>query len=210
MVYCLLYIILSKIMLSEVKPKLSPLINFVAKPFSKINPNILSIVGLIFPVLFFVFMAEKNLGLALVMLFGTVFDTIDGAVARLTNRITKFGGLLDSTLDRLADALCIIAFYYAGIISIELALIVLVESYLISYIRSRAELAAKGEMVLNVGIIERPERVIAFILALICAFDPISKVVLGGFDISIWIFIVLTILSFITILQRILIAQKRL
>ena len=197
-------------MLSEIKPKLAPVINFVAKPFSKINPNILSIVGMIFPILFLIFMIQKNYIVALIMLFGTIFDTLDGAVARMTNKITKFGGLLDSSLDRLADALCIIGFFYAGIISIELVLIVLVESYMISYIRSRAELAAKGEMILNVGIIERPERVLAFILAIICSFYPIARIQLGGFSLSIWIFIILAILSFITIIQRIYISSKRL
>lgn len=197
-------------MLSEIKPKLSPLINAIAKPFSKINPNILSLIGMIFPILFLIFMIQKNYLWALVMLFGSLFDLLDGAVARISNRVTKFGGLLDSTLDRLSDALYITGFYYSGIISLELALVVLVESYLISYIRSRAELAAKGEFVLNVGVIERPERIVAFFLSLICAFDPISKVLLGGLTISVWIFILLAGLSFITIIQRFYIAAKRL
>ena len=197
-------------MLSELKPRLSPIINTVAKPFLKINPNVLSIVGLIFPVLFLIFMIQKNYVIALLMLFGTIFDTLDGAVARMTNRITKFGGLLDSTLDRLADALCIVGFYFAGVVSIELVLIVLIESYLISYIRSRAELAAKGELVLNVGIIERPERVIALVFALIFLFDPLSKIVFGGFNISTWIFVILAILSAVTIIQRMVVAKARL
>lgn len=196
------------LMLSEIKPKFTPLINAVAKPFSKVHPNILSIIGMIFPILFFVLMANKQYGWALLSMLGTLFDLLDGAVARMSNRITKFGALLDSTLDRIADGLMIVAFFYAGLVNIELVLIVLVESYLISYIRSRAELAAKGEFVLNVGIIERPERLLILAFALFSAL-PITTTILGC-TLTTTIYIALAILSAVTVLQRLYLAAIKL
>jgi len=187
-------------MLSEIKPKLSPIINFVARPFLIIHPNILSLIGLIFPILFLYFMTINSYWWAGFMLLGSIFDTLDGAVAKITNRVTKFGALLDSTLDRISDGLIILGFYYSGLIPLELTLIVLIESYLISYIRSRSELAAKGEFVLSVGIIERPERIVLFMLTLIFAQ--------WGF--AVHTFVVLAILSLITILQRLIVSYRRL
>jgi len=149
-------------------------------------------------------MIRQEFGWAFAMAIGTSFDTLDGAVAKLSNRVTKLGALLDSTLDRLSDALMVIGFYYGGLLGLELALIVLVESYLISYIRSRAELAAKGDFVLNVGIIERPERIIILMLALILKLLNLPQISITG------VFIILALLSFITILQRMVIAGKRL
>jgi len=197
-------------MISDIKPKLSPVINLIAKPFLKINPNIITITGLIFPVLFLFFMSQKNYILSLIMLIGTAFDTIDGAVARLTNKVTKFGGLLDSTLDRVADALIIIGFSASGLVSINLVIVTLVTSYLISYIRSRAELASNGAFVLNIGVIERPERIALLGLALIFAFQPFDKYMIWGTSMSGIVFYLLVGLSIITIIQRLIVAKKRL
>lgn len=197
-------------MLSEIKPKLTPLINKLSGPFTILPPNLISIVGIIFPVLFLWFMTQQQYIWALIMLAGTAFDLLDGAVARLTNKVSAFGGLLDSTLDRLADALLIIGFYYAGLVSLELVLVVLVESYLISYIRSRAELAAKGNLVLNVGIVERPERLLLLGLALISAFAPLAGITVLNCTLTQTLFIVLAILSFVTVLQRLYISYKKL
>jgi phosphatidylglycerophosphate synthase len=197
-------------MISDIKPKLNPLISIIAKPFSFIHPNILSLVGMIFPILFLYFMTQHKYVIALCMLIGTAFDTLDGAVARMTNRITRFGALLDSTLDRLADALVIIGFHYAGLVPLEVVLIVFIESFLISYIRSRAELADKGNLSLAVGIIERPERILIIGLAVLAAiFMPTTQIIFSC-TLTQTIFIILAILSLVTILQRIYVSYKKL
>jgi phosphatidylglycerophosphate synthase len=183
---------------------------FIAKPFSFINPNLLSLMGMIFPILFLYFMTQSNYVVALFMLIGTAFDTLDGAVARMTNRITRFGALLDSTLDRLADALVIIGFHYAGLVSLEIVLVVFIESFLISYIRSRAELADKGNLSLAVGIIERPERIVIMGLALLAGiFMPTTQIIFSC-TLTQTIFIIFAILSFVTILQRVYVSYKKL
>jgi CDP-diacylglycerol--glycerol-3-phosphate 3-phosphatidyltransferase len=104
------------------------------------------------------------------------FDMLDGALARSTNRVTKFGAILDSTLDRFSEAVLLLSLLPAyasqqsnlGIAFVGLAL---VGSYLVSYVRARAEgMGIKCE----VGILTRPERVIIFTLGLL--LSPINFV----------------------------------
>ena len=69
---------------------------------------------------------------------------LDGALARRTNRVTKFGGVLDSTLDRVSEAAVLIgiAVFYANRQStwgVALAGITMISSQLVSYIRAKAE-----------------------------------------------------------------------
>lgn len=181
-------------MLSKYKQDLNRVILILAKPFMRVHPDILSVIGTLFPILFLYFMIQQKYLAALVSFLSVFYDTVDGAVARATGKVTKFGGLLDSTLDRISDSIYIISFYYAGIISIELTLMLLLSSYLISYIRSRAELAGKGSFVLNVGLIERPERMIFLVSALIAElFAP---------GLAKYILIMMLILSVVTVLQR--------
>ena len=78
-----------------------------------------------------------------VMLLGGLFDALDGAVARESNRMSDFGAFLDSTLDRLYEAL--------------LAGVAMTFSLLTSYARARAE--GLG-MECQVGLLERAGRVV--------------------------------------------------
>ncbi len=93
------------------------------------------------------------------MLVGGVFDMFDGALARHTGRVTVFGGVLDSTLDRLSEAVLLLAvFIYANasLLTGLLAFLALVGSFMVSYIRARAEGAG---LECKVGVFTRPERV---------------------------------------------------
>jgi CDP-diacylglycerol--glycerol-3-phosphate 3-phosphatidyltransferase len=130
-----------------------------------------------------------------VVLIAGFFDMIDGALARSTNRVTKFGAVLDSTLDRLSEAALMLSilFIYAdeqstlGIIIVSLALI---GSLLVSYIRSRAE--ALG-IACEVGIFTRTERIIVLALGLLLSrIDYVLIVTLG----------VIAFFSIITVCQR--------
>ena len=97
-------------MLTAIKPKLSKTIDLIAKPFSKVNPNILTLLGLLPPIFFIIFMVNKNYILALIMFGGLFFDMIDGAVARMSNNTSAFGAFLDSSIDRVSDSMFIFAF----------------------------------------------------------------------------------------------------
>ncbi len=97
-----------------------------------------------------------------VMLFGGLFDALDGAVARESNRMSAFGAFLDSTLDRLSESAIfvgIIFFYAASGRPYEtlLAGVAITFSLMTSYARARAEgLGLRCE----VGLLERAGRVL--------------------------------------------------
>ena len=79
-----------------------------------------------------------------VVLISGFFDMLDGALARSTGKITRFGGILDSTIDRMSESALLLGVLYVyasgnsvpGVVLVGLAL---VGSLLVSYIRSRAE-----------------------------------------------------------------------
>jgi len=104
-----------------------------------------------------------------VILVAGFFDILDGALARNTNRVTRFGAALDSSLDRLSEAIWLLAilivYARAGLfIGIILVGVTLISSQLVSYIRARAE--ALG-LECQVGLCTRPERVIVLALGLL-------------------------------------------
>jgi archaetidylinositol phosphate synthase len=96
---------------------------------------------------------------------GGAFDLFDGEVARRTNRDTKAGAFLDSNLDRISDAVSIIALIYGKLINYILGYFILFLVIMISYTRSRAE--NEGVNMKGVGFMERAERVIFLLVALI-------------------------------------------
>ena len=105
---------------------------------------------------------------ALLLLCSLPLDALDGAVARAAGRTNRFGMVLDSTLDRYADGFIFAAFgyYFAGQGRLDMlvaALAALVGSFLVSYIRARAE-DAKVAVKATVGLFSRLERVVVLLV----------------------------------------------
>lgn len=196
-------------MLSSVKPTSEKFAKHVAKHLRFVSPNVLTLIGSIPPLLFFVFVVLHWYGWALVVYFGNLFDMLDGAVARLHGKESAFGGFLDSTFDRISDFLIISAFGFAGLVSWNLVVPFLCVSFLISYVRSRGELASGNRVKFAVGIMERTERLIGIFLALgLFVFFP--NFYLYGFSVVEIVLLVLLLLSVVTLIQRILFAYKKL
>lgn len=157
-----------------------------------ISPNIITAAGSL-ATLAAAFIIPQNLvSGGLLILFSGLFDILDGLVARVNNRATKFGAYLDSVLDRYSDSFLLIGFawYFLRSGSVEgcfLSMATLAGSLIISYAKARAEALGKQ---CNVGIIERPERII------IMAAGALSGWVMP----MIW---GLFILTHITVLQRV-------
>lgn len=162
-----------------------------------LNPNVLTVVGFaITTVAALCIPFNLRTGGALILL-GGLFDMLDGIVARTNGKDTKFGALLDSTLDRYSDSFLFlaIAWYFfekndlAGVL---LTIGSLVGALLVSYVRARAEgLGVECQ----VGLIERPERVV--LLALGCLTGWLLPVIAVVF-----------ILGHVTVLQRIFHVHK--
>ena len=97
-----------------------------------------------------------------VMLLGGLFDALDGAVARESNRMSSFGAFLDSTLDRLSESAVFVGvvFFYANAARPAEALLAglaMTFSLLTSYARARAE---GLDVPCEVGLLERAGRVV--------------------------------------------------
>jgi CDP-diacylglycerol--glycerol-3-phosphate 3-phosphatidyltransferase len=135
-----------------------------------INPNILTVIGVSLNVgcgLLFGMGWFFSAGIALIV--ANVFDMLDGQVARLSGRVTRFGGFLDSSLDRLSDMVVFVGLmvFYArdtplhSTLNVFLAGAGLMGSVMVSYSSARAEsLIPKCD----VGFLRRPERVVLFII----------------------------------------------
>jgi CDP-diacylglycerol--glycerol-3-phosphate 3-phosphatidyltransferase len=136
----------------------------------KINPNLLSVMGVSINVLCgLMFGLGHFFWAGVVLIVANLFDMLDGAVARRTGQVTRFGGFLDSTLDRISDMAAFVGlmvFYardteYHSTLNVMLAGLALVGSVLVSYASARAEsLIPKCD----VGFLRRPERVVLLII----------------------------------------------
>ncbi len=144
---------------------------------SKINPNVLTFMGLLINMVAGAFLAFGHFRTAgFVIIFAGLFDMVDGRVARATNQVTRFGGFFDSVLDRYSDlALLVGLLVYYGTINrpsyVVLTAIVMTASVMISYTRTRAENIVPT---CKVGFMERPERIVLFILGAL--FDRMAPV----------------------------------
>jgi CDP-diacylglycerol--glycerol-3-phosphate 3-phosphatidyltransferase len=168
---------------------------------TKISPNAITVLGLFIHIWVAAYIIQGRFVQAgLVLILAAFFDTLDGAVAKARGMITKFGGFLDSTIDRIADALILLALAWrfteaAGPAEEDLrwvaiaALVALVAGFMVSYVRARAE--ALG-FECKVGIAERAERVILLIVGLVFTYVlPITVALLA-------------VLASVTVLHRIL------
>lgn len=134
------------------------------------NPNHLTLVGLFINVWAAILFGFGNFFAAgIVLIFAGAFDILDGAVARLTSRTTKFGAFFDSVMDRYSDLaifIGIMIFYardtaYHSTLYVALTGIALIGSLMISYTRARAESLIPE---CKVGFLERPERLVLLII----------------------------------------------
>ena len=135
---------------------------------------------------------------ALILIFGTLFDGLDGTLARATGKTSDFGAFLDSTMDRAGEAVI-----YAGIAAgaalngktevIGLATLALGTGSLVSYVRARGE--GLG-VCANIGIAQRAERAAVLIVGLLA----------GGLASATWLtaaLLIISVASAITVMPRI-------
>jgi CDP-diacylglycerol--glycerol-3-phosphate 3-phosphatidyltransferase len=141
-------------------------------------------------------------------LFITAFvfaDLVDGTMARMTERSSRWGAWLDSTLDRVGDAAVFggIALWFAGegndLLLVSLCLYCLSTGAVVSYARARAE--GLG-MTANVGITERADRLVAILVA--TGLDGLGVPYIQAF--ALW---ALAVGSTVTIAQRAMTVRRQ-
>ena len=176
----------------------------IVRPIAKViaslgvHPNVLTITGFLVTIVSAVFYARGYFVIgALVLLFAGLFDVFDGDVARLSNKVTRFGAFLDSTLDRFTEFFIFSGFAWYFRKNFSLVLLVftaLFLSLMVSYTRARGEGLGYST---RKGPMDRPARYFFIIL--------ISFLPAGYFELYISVFIILTL---ITVVRRIVDLKK--
>jgi len=177
-----------------------------------VSANLITLIGFLITVAGAVLLAAGQPGAALlVLLVGTLSDTLDGQIARAAGGGTRFGAFLDSTLDRLSDAALAIAAVRLGasmfdrfdpfLATIGTAdvlfwggLLLLVGSFLVSYIRAKAESLGAGA---SVGLAPREARIAIYLVG-VAAWAATGNPQLFAAAVT-----VAALLATITVIQRI-------
>ena len=194
---------------ASLKPAVTRVINPIARGALRVGltPNSVTFagaIGLVFSALYFYPRQEFFIGTLLISFFA-LSDLFDGAMARISQRgASKWGGFLDSTIDRITDSAILIGLILALIETSDslapVALGALVAGTLVPYIRAKAEslgIECSG------GIAERTERLIIALTAI--GFEGLGVPYALAF--GVW---TLFALSLVTVVQRILIVKAAL
>ena len=151
-----------------------------------IHPNVLSLTGLVLSAgAGLLYSQGRFFWAAWVVLFAGICDTLDGHIARQTNKNNPFGAFFDSTLDRYSDMFLFVglAYYYAGGISLSpteihgqaspwtvvVIILAIAGSFMVSYTRARAE--GLGVQC-KAGMMQRPERITLLIIGSLLGSIP--------------------------------------
>jgi CDP-diacylglycerol--glycerol-3-phosphate 3-phosphatidyltransferase len=171
----------------------------------RIHPHVLTFSGLGISLLAFNFFRQGYFFSAGVMVvLAGVCDVLDGRLARETNRMSKFGALMDSTIDRYSEVLLFLGlamfFYDKHSHIVYLIILAIAGSFMVSYTRARAEglgIACK------VGLMKREERITY--LAIGSLLGAIPKIGIYFVLVTIWF---IAIFANVTVIQRVIFIRK--
>lgn len=175
------------------------------RPVGSINPNAVTFLGsLLNGVAAVLAFHEWFLAAFIFFVIGSVMDALDGAVAKVTGRVSAFGGFLDSTLDRVSEGLVLggLGLMFAAddnLWAVASCYVAIAASYLVSYTRAKAEalgVQCKG------GLASRTERVVVLAAGLLFA---------TWWQVSIEVAVhVLAVTAALTVLQRVIHVRRAL
>jgi CDP-diacylglycerol--glycerol-3-phosphate 3-phosphatidyltransferase len=195
--------------MSKLEKSRRTLANSVTPPIARLlvrtplTPNALTWLGFFITVGAAVLIVTGHfLAAGVVVLVAGLFDMLDGALARLTDRVSRFGAILDSTLDRLSEAAVLLALLAVftreqHVAASLLVGITLLGSLMVSYIRARME--GMG-IECKAGFFTRPERVI--ILALGLLLNQFENALLAALAI-------IAFFSYVTVVERLVYAWRQ-
>jgi CDP-diacylglycerol--glycerol-3-phosphate 3-phosphatidyltransferase len=187
-------------MLSHYKASLTRLGDPVARALLRahVRPNHLTMLGLGVSIVAAGALAQGRLRVGAVLLaLAGLFDFFDGSLARLANSVSAFGAFLDSVVDRYSDLVVLlgVVLYYhraADTTGVFLTMVALVGTIMTSYTKARAQSIG---VACEIGLIERPERLIVLIAG--ATFNLLTPAMIA-----------LAVLTNLTALQRILYMRR--
>ncbi|MEM2739636.1 MAG: CDP-alcohol phosphatidyltransferase family protein [Candidatus Bathyarchaeia archaeon] len=147
----------------------------------KLTPGSICLLGLLSALvsglILYMYGSRLLLYASILILLSGFMDALDGAVARLTNRTSRFGAFLDSTVDRVEESIILGSVILGGLCDISVGLVALVGSLLTSYMRARAE--SIGVNLAGVGLGERAERILILGLLTMAGYPDIAIAVIA-------------------------------
>jgi archaetidylinositol phosphate synthase len=158
----------------------------------RITPNALTILGLVFGVL--LYMNANAIWAPLILVISLICDGVDGSLAIITGKSSKWGALLDSVVDRLTEVFWILALYSLGVDS-KILITVLILASAQEYLRARAG----GVGLTQVGVVtvaERPVRA-SFVFIALVAFN-LNLEILNQIT---FVWLILQAISFLTVVK---------
>jgi archaetidylinositol phosphate synthase len=187
--------------LNNLRNSLQPHLEKIGKAFAStgLSPNFWTGVGI---AIAFASAIVYGLNLEFALIIGGIlllvsgfFDIVDGQVARVTQKTSKKGALLDSIFDKIAEVAIFLGILIGGYAEPYLVFLAITLSLLVSYARARAE--SLGIKLQGIGIGERAERLL--VIAVIG--------MIGFMDYAV---IIVIVIAGITLIQRIIVTAKQL
>jgi len=189
------------LLLNNLRDSLQPHLEKIGSSFAStgISPNGWSCIGLAFAfasaVIYGLNMEFALIIGGIVLLIAGFFDIVDGQVARVSQKITKAGGFLDSVFDKIAEVAIFLGILVGGFAEPYLVFLAITFSLLVSYTRSRAE--SLGVKLQGIGIGERAERLLVI-------------AIIGMIGFMEYAVIIVIIIAGVTFIQRIIVTAKAL
>jgi len=195
-------------MLSQNREKFRKISENIGSFFAKfgISPNSFTILSVFLGALCFWFLFQNNLTLAIIFfILASVSDLVDGAVARASQKVTKKGAFLDTICDRYVEGAALLGFLFLPlpdfIIKVEFWIfLALFGSLMTTYAKAAAK---EKEVILTEfkkGLLERPERIILILLAMILGIFSYSG--------TMYLIVFFAVFSNLTAIQRIFLVLK--
>jgi len=188
-------------MISRLRPKIGALQNFLAAPFIalKINPNVISVFGLVFAVIGAYFVYSQQWPLALVFfILAPCVDLIDGTVARALKKASPWGNYFETMLDRFVEFVLLGSFVFIFPLA---SLLALGFSMLVSYAKPRVGLIIITDNRDWPGIGDHADKLLLMMFGLISA-------ALGFVFVIEYVLYVIAFISLVGAVQRMAYAHK--
>jgi len=194
------------------REKVDPFFMAIAKRFSKVDPNVLTWLSLVFAViagLFFYFSSKEfesvNFFLCAAVIFVSLnglFDAIDGKVAKLTNKVSKKGDFLDHALDRYADVFMVGGLALSSWCDTRIGLLAIVGMLLTSYMGTQSQ--AVGYQREYSGLLGRADRLVILMVTPVIQHMLLYSNIQMHWGISLlsWVLIYFAVVGNITAVQR--------
>lgn len=164
-----------------------------------LTPNQLTLLSLIPAVISaYFFSCRRELVGGLFLVIALAFDVLDGSVARVQNRKTDFGFVLDATIDRYCEVIVLFGILVGGFAEGWVVLLCFSGMIMASYVRARIE--SKGVSAMSAGLMERMQKMLVLLIGVVLYSFSDRSITAA--------LLIIGILSHVTAAQRLVYARR--